>query len=71
MSYDAEIYEPADVNGQWGTPIEAAADLLGQAKPKRADFVPKWRKGPAFRMSPGSVTKRLYFFLAPYAEAQA
>jgi nudix-type nucleoside diphosphatase (YffH/AdpP family) len=67
---------PAFVNGQHGLLIETAAELLDKASPEdrikaeveeetgyRVDHV---RKVFEAFMSPGSVTEKLYFFLAEY-----
>ncbi|MBV8897168.1 MAG: NUDIX domain-containing protein [Acidobacteriaceae bacterium] len=68
---------PAYVNGHSGMLIEAAAGLLDQASPEdriRAEAeeetgyrVSHVRKIFEAFMSPGSVTERLYFFVAEYA----
>ena len=67
---------PAYVNGHSGMLIEAAAGLLDQARPEdriRAEAeeetgyrVSHVRKIFEAFMSPGSVTERLYFFVAEY-----
>jgi nudix-type nucleoside diphosphatase (YffH/AdpP family) len=67
---------PAYVNGHSGMLIEAAAGLLDQASPEdriRAEAeeetgyrVSQVRKIFEAFMSPGSVTERLYFFVAEY-----
>jgi len=67
---------PAYVNGHSGMLIEAAAGLLDQARPEdriRAEAeeetgyrVSRVRKVFEAFMSPGSVTERLYFFVAEY-----
>jgi nudix-type nucleoside diphosphatase (YffH/AdpP family) len=67
---------PAYVNGHSGMMIEAAAGLLDQASPEdriRAEVeeetgyrVSHVRKIFEAFMSPGSVTERLYFFVAEY-----
>lgn len=67
---------PAYVNGHSGMLIEATAGLLDQASPEeriRAEVEEEtgFRIGEVRRvfeafMSPGSVTERLYFFVAPY-----
>ena len=67
---------PAYVNGHSGMLIEAAAGLLDQARPEdriRAEAeeetgyrVSHVRKVFEAFMSPGSVTERLYFFVAEY-----
>ncbi len=67
---------PAYVNGHSGMLIEAAAGLLEQANPEEciraeAEEETGFRIGEVKRvfeafMSPGSVTERLYFFVAPY-----
>lgn len=67
---------PAYVNGHSGMLIEAAAGLLDDASPEeriRAEVEEEtgFRIGEVKRifeafMSPGSVTERLYFFVAPY-----
>lgn len=67
---------PAYVNGHSGMLIEAAAGLLDQASPEdriRAEAeeetgyrVTQVRKIFEAFMSPGSVTERLYFFVAEY-----
>ncbi|UWZ84785.1 NUDIX domain-containing protein [Occallatibacter riparius] len=67
---------PAYVNGHSGMLIEAAAGLLDQASPEEriraeAEEETGFRIGEVTRvfeafMSPGSVTERLYFFVAPY-----
>ena len=70
---------PAFVNGHDGYLIEAAAGLLDDASPEErirleAEEETGYRIGAvasvfeAF-MSPGSVTERLHFFMAPYAAA--
>ena len=68
---------PAYVNGHSGMLIEAAAGLLDQASPEhriRAEAeeetgyrVSHVRKVFEAFMSPGSVTERLYFFVAEYS----
>lgn len=68
---------PAYVNGHSGMLIEAAAGLLDKASPEdriRAEVeeetgyrVSHVRKVFEAFMSPGSVTERLYFFVAEYA----
>ncbi|MCW7540603.1 GDP-mannose pyrophosphatase [Aquabacterium sp. A7-Y] len=72
---------PAFVNGHDDLMIEAAAGLLDDASPEEriraeAEEETGYRIGPVRKvfeafMSPGSVTERLHFFVAPYsAEAQ-
>jgi nudix-type nucleoside diphosphatase (YffH/AdpP family) len=70
---------PAYMNGHSGYLIEAAAGLLDDASPEErirleAEEETGYRVGavePVFEafMSPGSVTERLHFFMAPYAAA--
>ncbi len=70
---------PAFVNGYDGLLIEAAAGLLDDASAEdriRAEVEEEtgYRLGPVRKvfeayMSPGSVTERLHFFLAPYDHA--
>ena len=70
---------PAFVNGHDGYLIEAAAGLLDDASPEErirleAEEETGYRIGavePVFTafMSPGSVTERLHFFMAPYVAA--
>jgi len=73
---------PAFVNGHSGMLIEAAAGLLDEASPEqriRAEVqeetgfvVSEVRRVFEAFMSPGSVTERLYFFVATYSrETQA
>lgn len=67
---------PAFVNGHDGLLVETPAGLLDDASPEdriRAETEEEtgFRVGPVSRifdafMSPGSVTERLYFFVAPY-----
>ena len=67
---------PAFVNGGEGMLIEAAAGLLDDAAPEtriRAEVEEElgYRLGPVHKlfecfMSPGSVTEKLHFFVAPY-----
>lgn len=69
---------PAFVNGHSGMLIEAAAGLLDQASPEEriraeAEEETGFQIGEVRRifeafMSPGSVTEKLYFFVAPYAD---
>ena len=68
---------PAYVNGYDGLMIEAAAGLLDEADPEariRAEVEEEtgYRLGPIEKifecyMSPGSVTEKLYFYVAEYA----
>jgi nudix-type nucleoside diphosphatase (YffH/AdpP family) len=70
---------PAFMNGHSGYLIETAAGLLDDASPEErirleAEEETGYRIGtvePVFEafMSPGSVTERLHFFLAPYSAA--
>jgi len=70
---------PAYVNGSDGMLIEAAAGLLDEADPEtrireEAEEELGCRLGEVRRvfecfMSPGSVTERLYFFVAPYDQS--
>jgi len=70
---------PAFMNGHDGYLIEAAAGLLDDASPEHrirleAEEETGYRIGtvePVFEafMSPGSVTERLHFFMAPYEAA--
>lgn len=70
---------PAFMNGHSGYLIEAAAGLLDDASPEQrirleAEEETGYRVGvvePVFTafMSPGSVTERLHFFMAPYTAA--
>ncbi|MDQ2820315.1 MAG: GDP-mannose pyrophosphatase [Pseudomonadota bacterium] len=70
---------PAFMNGHSGYLIEAAAGLLDDASPEQrirleAEEETGYRVGvvePVFTafMSPGSVTERLHFFMAPYVAA--
>jgi nudix-type nucleoside diphosphatase (YffH/AdpP family) len=69
---------PAYMNGYDGYLVETAAGLLDDASPEErirleAEEETGYRVGavePVFDvfMSPGSVTERLHFFMAPYAE---
>jgi nudix-type nucleoside diphosphatase (YffH/AdpP family) len=69
---------PAYMNGHDGYLVETAAGLLDDASPEErirleAEEETGYRVGavePVFDvfMSPGSVTERLHFFMAPYAE---
>jgi nudix-type nucleoside diphosphatase (YffH/AdpP family) len=71
---------PAYVNGHPGRLIEAAAGLLDDASPEQriraeAEEETGYRIGAPRKvfeayMSPGSVTEKLYFFVAEYAPAQ-
>ncbi|WKB53316.1 GDP-mannose pyrophosphatase [Eleftheria terrae] len=68
---------PAFVNGHDGLMIEAAAGLLDQASAEEriraeAEEETGYRVGSARKvfeayMSPGSVTEKLHFFIAPYS----
>jgi len=70
---------PAYVNGHDGMLIEAAAGLLDQATPEvriraEAEEETGYRVGAVHKvfeafMSPGSVTEKLYFFVAEYDAA--
>lgn len=70
---------PAFINGHSGYLIETAAGLLDDASPEarirlEAEEETGYRIGtvePVFEafMSPGSVTERLHFFMAPYSAA--
>lgn len=70
---------PAFMNGHSGYLIETAAGLLDDASPEErirleAEEETGYRIGtvePVFEafMSPGSVTERLHFFMAPYSAA--
>lgn len=67
---------PAFVNGHSGYLIETAAGLLDNASPEErirleAEEETGYQVGPVEKifdafMSPGSVTERLHFFMAPY-----
>lgn len=69
---------PVSVNGHSGLLIEAAAGLLDQASPE-ARIMAEAEEETGFKvshlekvfeayMSPGSVTEKLYFFIAEYTE---
>ncbi|UIL50699.1 MULTISPECIES: NUDIX domain-containing protein [Pantoea] len=71
---------PIYLNGHHGFLIEAAAGLLDNASPE-ARIVAEAEEETGFRvtrvekvfeafMSPGSVTEKLYFFIAEYADQQ-
>jgi nudix-type nucleoside diphosphatase (YffH/AdpP family) len=71
---------PIYLNGHHGFLIEAAAGLLDNASPE-ARIVAEAKEETGFRvtrvekvfeafMSPGSVTEKLYFFIAEYADQQ-
>ena len=71
---------PIYLNGHHGFLIEAAAGLLDNASPE-ARIVAESEEETGFRvtrvekvfeafMSPGSVTEKLYFFIAEYADQQ-
>ncbi len=69
---------PVSVNGHSGLLIEAAAGLLDKASPE-ARILAEAEEETGFKvshlekvfeayMSPGSVTEKLYFFIAEYSE---